>query len=303
MTDSALHPAGGPVATASAYSKINLTLDVFGRRDDGYHNLRSLVIGVDLADHLRCAITSDGGVKLRCSEATLAGSVNLVVRAAAAFGRHCGRRLDLRIDLEKRIPVGGGMGGGSSDAAATLRLCNHLLSAGLDRSTLSTIGAGVGSDVPLFFHLPAAVIAGRGESVEPVALKWSGWVLLAICSEAVSTADVYRAWRPADSKSMLRGLDAEAAAATTADELSAMLSNHLEPAVFRVSQAVEGAYETLRRLGCSTVRVSGAGSTLYQLFDERDAACRVAGEIERLGTGIRALVVAAPVGESPIVET
>ena len=124
-----------------------------------------------------------------------------------------------------------------------------------------------------------------------------------MCPELILTADVYRAWKPADSKAGRTGIEDEATQATTADELSAMLSNDLEPAVFRVSQTVAGAYQTLGRLGCSKPRVSGAGSTLYQLFDERDAACRVAAKIEELGTGIRTIVVAAPAGESDIVQT
>ncbi len=288
----------GTSAAADAPGKINLTLDVLGQREDGFHELRSLAIGVGLADRIRCQVRSAPGVTLRCSDPALAGDDNLAVTAARALQRHSGLSPGVAIDLTKQVPVGSGMGGGSSDAACTLRLCNHLLSAGLDRAALAAIGATLGSDVPLFFHLPAALITGRGEHVEPVELRWSGWVLLAFAGVAVSTAEVYRAWRRTDGRRMPTQQESAIAQATTAAALSSMLSNHLEPAVFRVAPAVAQAYEALRRLGHTAIRVSGAGSALYQLFDEKEAAEETAREVE--GIGMRTSVVAAPVRKSEI---
>ncbi len=287
--------------TANTPAKINLTLDVLGTRDDGYHELRSLVIGVDLCDRVRCALVDAPGVSLTCSAPALSNRDNLACRAADCLARHLGREPSARIDIEKRIPVAAGLGGGSSDAAAALRLLNELWDGGLTTRELAAIGADVGSDVPLFFSLPGAVMTGRGELVEPVALCWTGWVLLMFVDQAVSTRKVYQAWRPSDGADADPGRASAIRAATTAGEVSAHLSNDLEGAVFRVAPNVARVYERLSGAGLGPIRVSGAGSTLYGLFDDRDEACRAARKIEDLHIGIETAVVAAPVGPGHIV--
>ncbi len=286
--------------TTTAPAKINLTLDVLGRRDDGFHDLRSLVIGVDLSDRVSCRDCDKPGIDLTCSDHSLVGPENLVFRAVQVFTQHVGRAPAVRIELEKNIPIGAGMGGGSSDAAAMLRLCNELWCAGLDDAALANLGSDLGSDVPLFFSLPSAVITGRGERVEPVALRWSGWVLLVYCGVAVPTTDVYQAWRAADSADLPCGTDGAISEATSAKTLTELLSNHLEPAVFRVAPTVAGVSDRLDRAGVGPMRVTGAGSTLYQLFDEKEAACRAARQVEDLRMSVTASVVAAPVGSASV---
>lgn len=291
-----------PPVTATAPAKLNLTLDVLKRRDDGYHELKSLVVGVDLCDQVCCRLGDTGeGVKLTCSDPTLCGDSNLACLAAQALAKHVGCTPAVHIEIDKRIPIAAGLGGGSSDAATTLRLCNELWGSGLDNRSLAAIGAEVGSDVPLFFSLPGAVMSGRGERVEPVTMRWSGWVLLAFLGESVSTVEVYRAWRPNDARRLPVETDRAIAQAATAEEMSPMLSNHLEPAVFRVCDAVGRAFRELNRAGLGPMRVCGAGSTLYRLFDEKEAACRTAGRIGDLGMGITTTVVAAPAAPSLIV--
>ncbi len=254
-----LVPTNVSSATVAACAKINLTLDVLGRRDDGYHELRSLVVGVDLCDTVRCHPLDRPQLVVDCSESSLAGRDNLAYQAALEFAGHCGIDPALRIELDKVIPVGGGLGGGSSDAAATLRVCNHVWNAGLDRAELSRLGARLGSDVPLFFFLPSAVVTGRGEQVEPVSLCWSGWVLLIMAGPGVPTAEVYRAWRHTDTARLPADMDREVCAAAGAEELSGLLTNHLEAAVFRVSPRVARVYDELNRAGFGPLRVSGAG--------------------------------------------
>lgn len=291
-----------PPLTATALAKINLTLDVLRRRSDGYHELRSLVVGVDLRDQISCRVgDAREGIQLTCSDPSLNNDSNVACLAAVKFSQYIGREPAVKIKLDKRIPIGAGLGGGSSDAAATLRLCDELFETGLDHRKLAAIGAEVGSDVPLFFSLPSVVMTGHGEQVEPVAMAWSGWVLLAFTGTSVSTAQVYRAWRPADTLRLPGETDRAITQAGTADEVSALLSNQLEPAVFRVSATVARAYEELNRARLGPMRVSGAGSALYRLFDEKEAACRAAREIENLGMGITTSVVAAPAGPGPIV--
>jgi len=278
----------------SAPAKINLTLDVLGPRGDGYHELRSLVISVGLADRICCTLDREPGVHLHCTDAALRGPDNLAVRAARLLAERCAIVPAIRIDLEKCIPVGGGLGGGSSDAATVLRLCNDLWQAERSASELLAMGATLGSDVSFFFALPSAVLTGRGDRVEPAALRWSGWVLLVFAGPAVSTAKVFRAWRPADSAQFPSAADAQVRSASTAAELSPLLSNHLEPAVFRVSPHVHSVFSELNRTGAGPFRVSGAGSTLFRLLDDKDAAYDLMKWIGTLGLDLRASVVAAP---------
>ncbi|MFQ5415240.1 MAG: 4-(cytidine 5'-diphospho)-2-C-methyl-D-erythritol kinase, partial [Phycisphaerae bacterium] len=274
-------PSATGSATALAFAKINLTLDVLRARDDGYHDVESLVVGVGLCDVVTAAVADRAGVSVSCADATLRGDANLAVRAARRLAEASEQTASLAISLTKGIPVGAGLGGGSSDAATTLAVCNRLWSLGWDRSALARVGAEIGSDVPVFFHLPAAVMTGRGEHVIGVSPAWSGWVVLVAVGVRVSTAAVYAAWRPRDG---------------SAAELGALMSNHLEPAVFRVCPAVARAHEALTRLGVAPVRVSGAGSALYMLLDDYDGASEAAARVRREAIGRCVCVLRAPVG-------
>jgi len=286
------------IATArtTACAKVNLTLEVLKRRGDGFHELRSLAVGVDLRDELRCAAHDEARVDLACSDRSLEGPHNLASRAAHELAQQAGITPSLRIELRKSIPVGGGMGGGSSDAASALRLCNHLWQTGLEVAALAEVGARVGSDVPLFFFLPAAVMTGRGECVQRVTMRWNGFVLLVFIGEPISTAAVYEEWRPADG-AQLPAADIESVlSARGAAELSAALSNHLQPAVFRVCPRLKNTHEQLERAGFGPLTVSGAGSAMYGLFDDEDEAWRTACEIERQHPDLTTCVVGAPAG-------
>ena len=285
-------PASSRRLTAHPCAKINLTLDVLGRRTNGFHEIRSLVVGVDLRDTLTFTPATTPGIHITCSDPALVTPDNLAVRAALTLARSIGIVPAIKLHLEKRIPVGGGMGGGSSDAAAALRLCNHIWHAGLGTGELSRLGAQLGSDIPLFFQLPAALVTGRGEFVEPVSMKWRGWVLLAFAGTLVPTADVYRAYTPADGATSARGQDVAVRQASTAAELSTMLGNDLESAVFRVSPSVARVRDRIHKLGVGPMRVSGAGSTLFCLFDEELDARRTAGQLN--DHGIAPEVAAAP---------
>ncbi len=286
--------------SADAPAKLNLTLEVLGRHPDGYHDLRSLVIGVGLCDRVRCRLTAEPGVALDCSDSALSRTDNLVVRAVEALSGHLGRPINAAIGLEKRIPVGGGLGGGSSNAATILRLCDHLLGLGLGVSELASIGANVGSDVPLFFALPAALMTGRGEHAEPVRMAWSGWAVLTFVGEPVSTEAVYRAWRPADGVGAPKDRIDAILSAQSAQTIMPLLSNDLEKAVGRVAPAVAEARQQAQQLGNGPVRITGAGSTLYQLYDERDAAEHAARRMEECNIGKGTVVVAAPIDTDPI---
>jgi 4-diphosphocytidyl-2-C-methyl-D-erythritol kinase len=238
---------------------------------------------------------------LSCDDASLPHQDNLVVRAADAFATKVGRRTALEIELRKRIPIGGGLGGGSSDAASTLWACNALIGSPLDDAALMKLGTELGSDVPLFFSLPSAELTGRGEQVRGFAIAWRGWALLVFVPAAVPTAEVYTAWRPFDSGMDKSSAVPAIAGAQTADQIMRHAFNDLEPAVFAVCPRVHEVHNQLNCAGSRPFRVTGAGSTLFRLFDDSQEAHHEARRIERSISGVRATVVAAPAGPGTVV--
>src|SRR5262245_8635037 len=154
-----------------APAKVNLFLEVLGKRPDGYHDLETLMVAIDLCDRLEFRPDDSGAVTLTCDDPGLTcGPANLVLKAADRLRRHTNHSGGARIHLAKRIPMQAGLGGGSSDAATTLKGLTRLWSLGLPDSELAKIGAEVGSDVAFFFSPGAAWCTGRGEKVEPVTL-------------------------------------------------------------------------------------------------------------------------------------
>jgi len=284
----------------SPCAKLNLTLEVFGRREDGYHEVRSVVVGVGLRDDLEVAWCPAGGIRVSCDEQSIAEECNLVTQAARRLAALAGRPLHARIGLRKHIPLGGGLGGGSSDAAATLRALDCVWSLGMERHELEAVAAEIGSDVPLFFSLPAAMVAGRGERVEPVTLQWSGWALLVLAGPAVSTSAVYQAWRP-DDRSDGRREDATAIVATErAADLESMLFNDLTRTVLKVCPTVGRVGERLEALGAGHFHLTGAGSTWFRLLDHEEEARELEARIKQRGLDLRTTVAPAPVAQGPM---
>lgn len=153
----------------AAPAKTNLWLRLLRRRDDGYHEIETRMVRLGLADRLRLKWRDDERVTLRCSDPTLpTGEENLVVRAVRALERHCGKVFAVDVALEKHIPHGAGLGGGSSDAAAVLRALNEMAALHLPASDLAAVGATIGSDVPFFVFDRTCDCRGRGEIVTPV---------------------------------------------------------------------------------------------------------------------------------------
>lgn len=274
-----------------APAKVNLRLEVLGKRSDGYHEIRSLAVAVGVFDRLRFAAAPAGCLELTCNDASVpADERNLIVQAARLLARRTGTEQGARIELDKGIGVGAGLGGGSSDAAATLLALNELWQTEVAREELTAWGAELGSDIPLFFSLPAVVVGGRGERTSRVRLRWSGWAVLVFGDELVSTREVYRAWRAEDSQGGSGTEIERMIEATSAQTLAGLAVNDLEPAVFRICPAVERLHDCVRATGLH-VRVSGAGSTLFALFDQQKAAAEAAAELRR--SGLRCMSVGA----------
>ena len=178
-----------------APAKVNLSLRVLGRRPDGFHELDSLMVRVSVFDALEIERTSSGGLEFSCDAPDVpADDSNLVVRAARLFCTTTGAAPDLRIHLQKEIPHGGGLGGGSSDAASTLVALNTIFSLGLTKDFLAGMGAQIGSDVPFFIYETDARIGGRGEVVTPVSPVGKLPLLLVKPPFGVPTPWAYQHW-------------------------------------------------------------------------------------------------------------
>ena len=176
---------------AVAPAKINLTLWVGPRRRDGYHRVESIIALISLVDRLRVQPGSKGS-ELTCSQPGLAcDETNLVIQAAQMLAERANRPANLRMHLDKSIPIGAGLGGGSSDAAACLLALNNLWDLGYSNQELAEIGAQLGSDVPLFFHGPISIMRGRGEFLESAGFDWPFWAVVLAPDEPIATADVY----------------------------------------------------------------------------------------------------------------
>ena len=270
-------PASLPnTKVVEARAKVNLFLRVLGRRADGYHELETAVLPISLADTLEVHGVSDPSFKtlsvdLRVSgEPALVAAVpaddsNLVLRAAARLARAAGTTGFADILLEKRIPVAGGLGGGSADAAATLRALNDLWGASLADEELRTIGAEVGSDVPALLAAAPVIARGRGETVEHVELPSMRWILTTF-PFGVSTRDAYGWWdqdgRPSgpEPAALL-----EAARDGDVEEAGRLLFNDLEPAVLRRHPEIAAAKQRLLDAGVAGVVLCGSGPTLAAL--------------------------------------
>jgi len=262
-----------------APAKINLTLAVLGLRADGFHEIESWVVPVRLLDVLDFEAAADLSLTVEAFDGIRVpdDARNLVWQAAVALARAAEREPGARIRLVKSIPVGAGLGGGSSDAAATLRGLNALWELGWPVARLAEVAAGIGSDASMFLGPQAAVVRGRGERVEPLSCGVSagaaGWIVLITPGFGVSTAAVYAAW---SQTTIDRGRDRPGMPwrDRNCDSLTLMPRpfNDLAPAAFAVEPRLAALHRLLDGLDGRIVRMTGSGSCLFTLFDEEAAA-------------------------------
>lgn len=256
-----------------AHAKVNLSLEVFGKRVDGYHALRSVVVPVSLADVIEiepsATVSSDTGY-----------ADDLCVRAALALREACGVRGGASMRVEKRIPVGGGLGGGSADAAAVLWALNGMWDLSLPPERLAEIGAGVGSDVPalvLSRVCGPVLMEGRGERVRPLfdagerAAGMPRGFTAVLVNPGVfsSTAEVYSGCEPrvTNDASILYNIRNALASGDVA-ALSASLVNDLERPAERLHPEIAAAKRELLACGAAGALVSGSGSTVFGLVPD-----------------------------------
>ncbi|MDH4078213.1 MAG: 4-(cytidine 5'-diphospho)-2-C-methyl-D-erythritol kinase [Nitrospira sp.] len=263
--------------TVSAPAKINLVLRILDRRPDGYHNLWSLMQTVRLEDELSISINhSHSVINLRCDDPSLkADRSNLVSRAAAAVLERSGRVVGLDIVLTKRIPMGAGLGGGSSDAAATIMGLNRILGLRWSRELMAQVGQTLGSDVPFFSFAPSATVAGRGERVTPVRIMDSRWVVLVNPGFPIETKWAYQ--QLSESRTGVAPVSRSHLVLETSPELNwkqilEIAENDFEVPVFKAYPLLRNIKQHLISQGAEVALLSGSGATVFGVFSTEAGA-------------------------------
>ncbi len=249
--------------------KINLGLYVVRRRNDGYHDLETLFIPVPLHDRLEINPSThfsfrQTGIDVGCSP-----DDNIIVNAFKLMRKVCGTRLpDVEIHLDKEIPFGAGLGGGSSDAAFTLRMLNDLFDLGFDKAQLKALCAKLGADSAFFIDNKAAYATGIGDQLELLdSNPLDGYTILLVKpDEAVSTAEAYRGITPRNMQNNPQGIDLRDAVKRPISEWKNLIVNDFEPNVFAHHPRLETIKRQLYDQGALYASMSGSGATVYGIF-------------------------------------
>ncbi|MFA7172916.1 MAG: 4-(cytidine 5'-diphospho)-2-C-methyl-D-erythritol kinase [Kiritimatiellia bacterium] len=297
----------GNLIVLEAYAKVNLTLEILGKRADGYHELRSVVMPVSLTDTVTLAPAAQGEIALTVSaenwvDTQRLGSPgdNLVVRVAHLMRRRYCTDQGVAIHIHKRIPIGGGMGGGSADAAAVIKGLNKLWNLNLPIEELTAFGADLGCDVPALVHGGVVVVEGRGEIVKPLMDKAlldgcrTMWMVIVNPGIMCSTAVIFRNWR-ADLTNPSKIINNIRPHIQNGDAgaVSEILYNGLEGVVYSFFPEVAYASLVLKEAECLGVLLSGSGASVFGLVKDRAHGERV---IQQLPNNLwRMLVQTCPV--------
>lgn len=258
-----------------APAKLNLMLRIVGRREDGYHLLQTVFQFLDVADMLRFQLRPDGEIRRATSLLGVPEGEDLVVRAARLLQQEAAVALGADIYLDKRLPMGGGLGGGSSDAATALVALNQLWQTGLDGDALAALGLRLGADVPVFVRGYAAWAEGVGESLVPIDLP-EPWYLVLAPPCHVSTAEVF-----SDPE-----LTRDSPRITIPDFLAGRVENDCTEVVSRRYPAVAEAMEWLGQY--AKPRLTGTGACIFAAFEDEASARRVLQQVPQGYQGLLA---------------
>ena len=266
-----------------AVAKLNLFLHITGRRADGYHNLQTLFQLLDTGDELHFTRRNDTNINLSCSDASLVNEQNLVLRAARLLQQHTGCKLGCDIVLDKRLPMGGGLGGGSSDAATTLLGLNKLWQLGLSIDTLAELGLSLGADVPLFVRGQTSFAEGVGEKLQPINLAEK--VYLVVTPDChVSTAEVFQ------HPDLIR----DTKEISLADLHSSSWHNDCQPLVERLYPIVAITLQWLVQYAPS--QMTGTGASVFAAFPDQTSAQHALAQLPANCRGF----IAKGVNQSPV---
>lgn len=247
-------------------AKLNLFLHITGRRPDGYHNLQTLFQFIDLCDLLTFTLRNDGELQLDFPDTSLNSADNLVMRAAQALKRETGCTQGADIVVKKQIPMGGGLGGGSSNAATALVALNQLWHTELSTQRLADIGVTLGADVPIFIHGHAAIAEGVGDIFQDVTIE-EPWYLLMIPPCHVPTARLFQE----------KQLTRDSCVITLCAFLNGDGHNDFEPVTRSLFPEVESAIQALNHVG--NARMTGTGACIFAPYATRQLAEDAAGKL------------------------
>lgn len=273
-----------------AFAKINWRLRVLGKRADGYHEIDTILQTVSVHDIITFESSGDDSIRLWCDDHSVPSDErNLVWRAATALRKQYSINRGAKIRLEKRIPNEAGLGGGSSDAAATLIALTHLWQLKLSANDLFEIAGELGSDVPFFLHGGTARATGRGNMIKPRADAPEADLLIIKPNASVATANAYaalnsRALTTSDAKPIL--FCSQPSDFSASLDLNT-LENDFEPVVFQLEPEIERAKNALLKSGAQAAILAGSGSAVFGIFENQDAQERAIQAIE-LEAGWRA---------------
>jgi len=271
--------------TVSAPAKLNLFLHITGQREDGYHLLQTVFQFLDYADSITLSLRDDGEIN-RLTELTGVTAENdLVVKTAKLLQKYCDSRFGVDISVDKILPMGGGLGGGSSNAASVLVALNHLWGCGLNQEKLMQLGVQLGADVPVFIFAHSAWAEGVGERLKEVDLP-EKWYLVLKPPINVSTAEVF-------SNSQLRR---DCATITIRDFLTGQTENVCEKPVREMYSEVDRALIDLAKFGES--RLTGTGACVFAAFDSKEEAEKALTELSEKWDGF----VARGMNQTPLKE-
>jgi 4-diphosphocytidyl-2-C-methyl-D-erythritol kinase len=263
-----------------APAKINWTLEVLGKREDGYHEIRSVMQTIDLCDELWAEASDESRFETAAGEPL--SEDDLIVRTAKALEGRVARKLPARIRVEKRIPIASGLGGGSSDAAAVLRLLDRLYELGLPAEELATVGASVGSDVPFFVYGGTALVEGRGERVVALPSVPAPWIVLVI--PAVMLPDKTKRMYGAVTRDVYTdGSRTESLSQTLSQGIPVSedsVYNSFECVAYQAFDGLERYRDVLLTHGAQEVHLVGAGPALFALAEGEASAGELAERVQ-----------------------
>jgi len=271
------------VTKIRSFAKINWTLDVLFMREDGFHELRTIYQTVSLHDRLHITET-EGAIEVVCEDRRVpCGETNLVFKAATLLREAADVRKGARIEIDKRIPVAAGLGGGSSNAGVTLLALASLWKVNVDEAGLIRIAAALGSDVPFFLIGGTALGVGRGEEVYPLEQVQVGELLLVNPGIPVSTRDAYERLSRLTRSGSALNIPFTLLAAKGIREQPLLTGNDLEEAVLAVHPEIAEVKRRLSSLGARQVQMSGSGATVFGIFDNSQMTEHAEAEMRALG--------------------
>ncbi|WDE97948.1 4-(cytidine 5'-diphospho)-2-C-methyl-D-erythritol kinase [Lentisphaera profundi] len=266
--------------TVSCPGKVNLFLDVVGKRNDGYHLIESIFLPIqDIADTLTVSKTDKASISISCSHPGVPlDSKNLIHKAACAFAKSANIEAQWHFDLEKNIPVAGGMGGGSSNAASTFMALNELYDHPLSTTTMKQLAIQIGADIPFFFEKSPARVQGIGEEIEALHIQQKLYMLFVPFEFPVAASWAYKHRQAGFSLSP-----------QTCSDYLAQLNNHQHPLSYndlatpltRKFPLLKQCCETLINLGAYTSNISGSGPTCFALFENEQKLLSAQSQLKR----------------------